>query len=201
MRYRRLYGNKSRITFARFVLPIINASKLVQYWQSSLDRRVHQVDVPAAVYTYAYTKATTYGNMAGQGTILCAHAHAIHQRLILSRDGKTRKDPPSLPVIPTRRLCLISQSLPGPGILLPIAPVNILGLLLQRMVAAAVAVMMVTEQFVFETRRNSREVILSMGRRSCVNWRTWQYSLRDGISPVELIAVANARSKLKTDRT
>lgn len=36
---------------------------------------------------------------------------------------------------------------------------------------------------------------------SCVNWGTWQYSLRDGISPVELIAVANARSKLKTNRT
>lgn len=52
------------------------------------------------------------------------------------------------------------------------------------------------------TTKFSREAILmSTGRRSCINWRTWQYSLRDGISPVELIAVANARSKLKTDRT
>lgn len=69
-------------------------------------------------------------------------------------------------------------------------------------VAAMATTITVTEQFVFETRRNSREAILMRtGRLSWVNWRTWQYSLRDGISPVELIAVANARSKLKTDRT
>ena len=69
-------------------------------------------------------------------------------------------------------------------------------------VAAMATTITVTKQFVFEIRRNFREAILMRtGRLSYVNWRTWQYSLRDGISLVELIAVANARSKLKTDRT
>jgi len=51
----------------------------------------------------------------------------------------------------------------------------------------------------FRNTKFSRSDIDENG--SCVNWRTWQYSLRDGISLVELIAVANACSKLKTDRT
>lgn len=69
MRYRRLYGNKSRITFVRFVLPIINASKLVQYWQSSLDRRVHQVDVPAAC-VHVRLQELGRTRTAGRGMIL-----------------------------------------------------------------------------------------------------------------------------------